>query len=127
MQPTRNKSLEPSDLERIDSELLAQELANSGQQIPLKRGASISERDGAEELEADQDPNADVMDDSVVEVNEELEGIPDDMERDGGAYADESNMPQEVYSDREFNRLIDSDVHGDSPTAEDHDEVFPTD
>jgi hypothetical protein len=125
MQPTRNKSLEPNDLEPTDSGLLAQE---SEQQIPLERGASISERDGAiEDLETDQNPNADMMDDSMVEVNEELEGIPGDMERDGGAYADESNMPQEVYSDREFNRLIDSDVHGDSPTAEDHDEVFPTD
>lgn len=102
--------------------------AESGRQIPLERGASISERDGAiEDLETDQDPNADIMDDSMVEVNEELEGIPDDMERDGGAYSDESNMPQEVYSDREFNRLVDSDLHGDSPTAEDHQEVFPTD
>ena len=104
-----------------DSENSAEEYVNSAQQIPLERGASISERDGAiEDLETDQDPNADIMDDSMVEVDEELEGIPEDMERDGGAYADESNMPQEVYSDREFNRLIDSDLHGDSPTAEDH-------
>ena len=104
-----------------DSENSAEEYVNSAQQILLERGASISERDGAiEDLETDQDPNADIMDDSMVEVDEELEGIPEDMERDGGAYADESNMPQEVYSDREFNRLIDSDLHGDSPTAEDH-------
>jgi hypothetical protein len=117
MQPERIKKSQSSDSENT-----------SAQQIPLESGASISERDGAiENLETDQDPNADIMDDSMVEVDEELEGIPEDMERDGGAYSDESNMPQEVYSDREFNRLVDSDVHGDSPTAEDHEEVFPTD
>lgn len=112
----QQNDLEPSDT-----------AAESGRQIPLERGASISERDGAADLETDKDPNADIMDDSMVEVDEELDSIADDMERDGGAYSDESNMPQKVYSDREFNRLIDSDVHGDSPTAEDHEEVFSTD
>jgi hypothetical protein len=113
---------QPTNLEPTDTD------AKSGQQIPLERGASISERDGAiEDLEADQDPKGDMMDDSMIEADEAPEGFGNDLDRDGGAYADESNLPQHVYSDREFNRLIDSDVHGDSPTAEDHDEVFPTD
>ncbi len=117
---------QPSSLEPTDT--VAAEYAKLGQEIPLERGASISERDGAiEDLETDKDPNADIMDDSTVEADEELDSIPEGMERDGGAYADESNQPQEVYSDREFNRLVDSDVHGDSPNAEDHDEIFPTD
>ncbi len=102
--------------------------AESGQQIPLERGASISERDGAiEDLETDQDPNSDLMNETMIEADESPEGIDDDLDRDGGAYSDESNMPQKVYSDRDFNRLVDSDVHGDSSTAEDHEEVFPTD
>jgi hypothetical protein len=117
---------QPTNLEPTDT--VATEYAKSGQQIPLERGASISEREGTiEELETDQDPNNDLMNDSMIEADESPEGLDDDLDRDGGAYADESNMPQKVYSDREFNRLIDSDVHGDSPTAEDHDEVFPTD
>jgi hypothetical protein len=115
-----------TDLESTDT--VAAEYAKSGQDIVLERGASISERDGAiEDLEVDQDPATDLMNDSMIEADESPEGLDDDLDRDGGAYADESNMPQHVYSDREFNRLIDSDVHGDSPTAEDHEEVFPTD
>ncbi len=123
MQPERIKKSQPDGSENV-----AEEYAKSTQQIPLERGASISERDGAiEDLETDQDPNADLMNDSMIEADQAPEGIEDDLDRDGGAYADESNLPQKVYSDREFNRLIDSDVHGDSPTAEDHEEVFPTD
>lgn len=121
MQKTPTKT----DLEPTDA--VTAEYAKSGQQIPLERGASISERDGAEELETDQDPSNELMDDSMIEADESPGGLDDDLDRDGGAYADESNQPQKVYSDREFNRLVDSDLHGDSPTAEDHDEVFPTD
>lgn len=122
MQKTPGKT----DLEPTDT--VAQEYTKSRQQIPLERGASISERDGAiEDLQTDQNPNADLMDETMIEADESPEGLEDDLDRDGGAYADESNMPQKVYSDREFNRLIDSDLHGDSPTAEDHEEVFPTD
>jgi hypothetical protein len=122
MQKTPTKT----DLEPADG--VAAEYAKSKQQIPLERDASISEREGAiEDLEADQDPNSDVMDQTMIEADESPEGLEDDLDRDGGAYADESNIPQRVYSDREFNRLIDSDIHGDSPTAEDHEEVYPTD
>ena len=123
---TSHKTSKPIDLEPTDN--LAAEYAKAEQHIPLERGASISEREGAvEDLETDQDPNADLMDETMIEADESPEGLGDDLDRDGGAYADESNMPQRVYSDRDFNRLIDSDVHGDSPTAEDHDEIFPTD
>lgn len=106
----------------------AQQFAKSGQERSLERGESVSELDDApQDLEADQDPSADLMDETMIEADESPEGLDDDLDRDGGAYADESNLPQKVYSDREFNRLVDSDLHGDSPTAEDHDEVFPTD
>jgi hypothetical protein len=123
MQPDSNKTLQPTD-----SGTIGEEFAKSGQERSLERGESVSELDDApEDLKADQDPNSDLMDETMIEADESPEGLEADLDRDGGAYSDESNLPQHVYSDREFNRLVDSDVHGDSPTAQDHEEVFPTD
>ncbi len=107
MQPVRDKTFEQIEVE--PKETVAQKLAKSGQERALERGESVTELDDAsEDLKADQDPKSDVMDDAMIK-------------------ADESNLPKKVHSDHEFNRVIDSDVHGDSPNAEDHKKVLPSD